>query len=350
MVQDTLVIDLDGTITIDSKRKGYENKDINDDVKEAILNAKNKGIKICIFTSRNMRTYKGDIDKIHEHTKPVALKWLEENGVEYDNIIFGKPWVGFHGHYIDDKNLHIEEFNFRYGSHFSNFTFDVVISFYNEEGNVLKVHENNKKLERLFNVKNYIYVNNCSSDNTLEELYDIQLEDSKIEVVNVQEDLGYGNGYKNGFKNSTSDYVITNHADNQFDPYCFFMQNLDVLYLQESHINVFPIRMNRSIVSSFFTKILRNCISLLLGKNIMEFNGQPKLLYKDNIQFELEEFPNDYSFDLMLYLATYNSKSIHLPVIEKERVIGESTWSKGIISMFKIFLKYIKTAIIVKNR
>ena len=107
---DTIVIDLDGTITIDDSKK-YENKTVNEPVKAALIEAKRLGFKIVVFTARNMKSFSGDIAKIKLLTLPTIKKWLETNNIPYDEIIVGKPWCGENGFYVDDKAIRPSEFS-----------------------------------------------------------------------------------------------------------------------------------------------------------------------------------------------------------------------------------------------
>lgn len=341
----TIVIDLDGTITVDDPHKGYQDKAANSKVITTLAKAKEQGYNILIYTSRNMRTYQGNIDLIHQHTKPIVLRWLSEHTVCFDDVKFGKPWVGYLGHYVDDKNLHIEEFNIKFGSYYSLFSVDVVVSFYNEEKNIDAIHTANKKLERLFHIKNYIYVNNCSKDKTGALLDDLARLDTKIKVVHVKEDLGYGNGYKNGFQHSTADIIITNHADLQFDAYLFFLSALDSISQESEGKCIFPQRVGRPIEENLLTYLLKNVLSVILNQRLQEFNGQPKLIFKNTVRWSLEEFPNDFSFDLMLYCAINDQQKQFYPVMQKQRYYGKSTWNHGWRSKYLLFLKYVKTAI-----
>ncbi|MCL9821042.1 capsular biosynthesis protein [Helicobacter sp. 14348-15] len=72
---------------------------------------KSQGFRITIYTSRNMRTFKGDIEKIKANTLPQILAWLEKHAVPYDDIVIGKPWCGFDGFYVDDKAIRPSEFS-----------------------------------------------------------------------------------------------------------------------------------------------------------------------------------------------------------------------------------------------
>lgn len=104
-----IVIDLDGTLTVDSE-ESYAQKPVNLEVLNTCRSYKELGFQIIISTSRNMRTYKGNVGKINIHTLPTIIDWLEKNNVPYDEIHVGKPWCGFDGFYVDDKSIRPSEF------------------------------------------------------------------------------------------------------------------------------------------------------------------------------------------------------------------------------------------------
>lgn len=104
-----LIIDLDNTLTIDNEAP-YELKPINESVKNQLLEYKKLGFKISIFTSRNMRTYNNDIEKIKENSLPIIIEWLNKFKVPYDEVIIGKPWCGEEGFYVDDRAIRPSEF------------------------------------------------------------------------------------------------------------------------------------------------------------------------------------------------------------------------------------------------
>ena len=92
------------------------NLDLSDPIvliKKTLEKVSRRSIPISVFSARNMRTYEGDIDKINQFTRPIAEKWLKDNGIDYSELILGKPWAGKEGWYVDDKNLSLEEFIFK---------------------------------------------------------------------------------------------------------------------------------------------------------------------------------------------------------------------------------------------
>lgn len=104
-----IIIDLDGTLTIDAETD-YTNKPLNKAVFDECQKYKEMGFEIVISTSRNMRTYEGNVGKINIHTLPDIIEWLDRHNVPYDEIHVGKPWCGFDGFYVDDKAIRPSEF------------------------------------------------------------------------------------------------------------------------------------------------------------------------------------------------------------------------------------------------
>jgi len=104
-----LVIDLDDTLSY-TINGDYENSKPIWPVIERLKEYKQKGFQIVIYSSRQMRTYNGQIGLINIHTLPNIIDWLKKNDVPFDEIIVGKPWCGFDGWYIDDKAIRPSEF------------------------------------------------------------------------------------------------------------------------------------------------------------------------------------------------------------------------------------------------
>ena len=106
----TIVFDVDGTIC-PIKKVNEEYKDLIPyaDMVNKIRKLKEEGYKIVFFTARNMRTYNADINKILKYTKPVLETWLQKWEIPYDEVIYGKPYPGKEGFYLDDKTLRPDE-------------------------------------------------------------------------------------------------------------------------------------------------------------------------------------------------------------------------------------------------
>lgn len=104
-----LIIDLDNTLTL-GESGDYANAVPRQDVVERLREYKGRDFEIVIHTSRNMRTYQGNIGKIVANTSPVIIDWLVRHDIPYDEIWLGKPWCGHQGFYVDDKAVRPDEF------------------------------------------------------------------------------------------------------------------------------------------------------------------------------------------------------------------------------------------------
>ena len=78
----SFIVDIDGTICpIKGKEEKYED----------IVPYKNIGL-------------------INKNTAKILLNWLEKWKIPYDEIIYGKPWPGHKGFYVDDRSVRPDEF------------------------------------------------------------------------------------------------------------------------------------------------------------------------------------------------------------------------------------------------
>lgn len=107
----TLIFDIDGTLCpIKKKEERYEDLIPYSDIVNKLREYKEQGSRIVLFTSRNMNSYNGNLGLINKNTAKILLKWLEKWDIPYDEIIYGKPWPGHHGFYVDDRSVRPDEF------------------------------------------------------------------------------------------------------------------------------------------------------------------------------------------------------------------------------------------------
>lgn len=107
----SFVIDIDGTLCpIKSKDEKYEDLVPYHRMVEKIRYYSANGARIILFTSRNMNSYDGNIGLINKNTAKTLLAWLEKWNIPYDEIIYGKPWPGHKGFYVDDRTVRPDEF------------------------------------------------------------------------------------------------------------------------------------------------------------------------------------------------------------------------------------------------
>jgi capsule biosynthesis phosphatase len=106
-----IVLDLDGTITLDDPSLPYKEKRPNNEVVNMMRSYKTAGFTIAIMTARNMKSFNGNIGLINKNTLPDAIEWLNKHNIPFDEIYVGKPWCGESGFYVDDKAIRPDEFS-----------------------------------------------------------------------------------------------------------------------------------------------------------------------------------------------------------------------------------------------
>lgn len=107
----TLIFDVDGTLCpIKSKEEKYEDLIPDEEMVNKLRMYKENGAKIVLFSSRNMNSYNGNLGLINANTAVIMQNWLKKWNIPYDEILFGKPWPGHRGIYIDDRAVRPDEF------------------------------------------------------------------------------------------------------------------------------------------------------------------------------------------------------------------------------------------------
>ena len=103
-----LIFDLDDTLCT-TQNGDYANAQPITEVVEKLKEYHRQWFTIVINTSRNMRTYQGNIGAINKNTLPIIIDWLRRHDIPYDELYVGKPWCGFEGFYVDDKAIRPDE-------------------------------------------------------------------------------------------------------------------------------------------------------------------------------------------------------------------------------------------------
>lgn len=107
----SFIFDIDGTLCpIKNKDEKYEDLIPYTNMIEKLRYYKENGAKIILFTSRNMNSYNCNIGLINKNTARILLNWLDKWEIPYDEIIYGKPWPGHKGFYVDDRSVRPDEF------------------------------------------------------------------------------------------------------------------------------------------------------------------------------------------------------------------------------------------------
>lgn len=103
-----IVFDVDDTICSNHRKTGYDKNEPDVEVIKKINHMHDElGFYIILHTSRGMISCNGDEAKIIKKNKDVLEKWLKDNDVHYDELIFCKPIADL---YVDDKALNVADF------------------------------------------------------------------------------------------------------------------------------------------------------------------------------------------------------------------------------------------------
>ena len=107
----SFVFDIDGTLCpLKKDDESYEEIIPYKNMVDRLKYYKGNGAKIVLFTSRNMNSFNGNIGVINKKTAKILLEWLDKWDIPYDELIYGKPWPGVRGFYVDDRTVRPDEF------------------------------------------------------------------------------------------------------------------------------------------------------------------------------------------------------------------------------------------------
>ena len=106
----TIVMDLDGTLTVEEPGVPYADLKPNMDVVAKLREYSTQGFKVAIYTARNMRTHAKSIGRINALTLPDIIQWLQRHDIPFDEVHVGKPWPEAGGFYVDDRAIRPDEF------------------------------------------------------------------------------------------------------------------------------------------------------------------------------------------------------------------------------------------------
>ena len=102
-----ICIDLDGTIcTIRKDGETYADVQVKPGAAERIRALRAAGHTIIINTARNMGSTGHNVGKALKNVGKMTFEWLEKNGIEYDEIFFGKPNADIT---IDDRVVRFQD-------------------------------------------------------------------------------------------------------------------------------------------------------------------------------------------------------------------------------------------------
>ena len=221
----------------------------------------------------------------------------------------------------------------------------VISSFFNESKNCELFLEKMEQCSKIISISEIVLVDNGSSDDTYLKLKKFKSENFSIKILQNPINSNYGDGFHKAFINSTNNYIFTLHSDLQFDLNDYLLKNIDIInQCISENTNIFPRRINRPFLSSLKSFIFRFIIGLINFDYFNDFNGQPKLLIKEDF-LELKKHCSGFGYDLAVYFYLKKKRkkiNTNTFTFEKKRVYGEASWNKSLYSSIQMFFKIIE--------
>ena len=220
----------------------------------------------------------------------------------------------------------------------------LVIPCYNEEKNIKELFNQISKLENKFHLE-VIIVNNGSTDNSAGVINSEKKIIKNSKIIQIEKNIGFGNGVKLGIKNATSNLICYSHGDLQFDLENIYKafniykaSNFEKNFVEGS-------RKKRSLIDTIFTFLMSIVNTILFRKILYDIHAQPNLFEKSLIK-NLDFLPNNMSLDLyMLVSAKTNNYKIlrfNVDVLKRKHGIGanENLAKKIKYSLLSLFSSF----------
>lgn len=201
----------------------------------------------------------------------------------------------------------------------------VIIPAYNESENIVNTVKEIKEKASDFD---YVVINDCSSDKTLEIL-----ESNHLNYISLPVNLGIGGAVQTGYKYALEheyDMTVQVDGDGQHDP--AYLHSLEETLIKEKADMVIGSRFikNEGFQSTFarrmgivyFTKMIKS----LTGTTITDPTSGFRLVNKDVIALFANDYPRDYPEpESIVALLKRKKKVTEVPVQMKERQGGVSS-------------------------
>lgn len=204
----------------------------------------------------------------------------------------------------------------------------IIVPCYNEEKalpyfykEIVKIKEEMKEIDF-----EYIFINDGSTDNTLQELRELSKKDKNVRYISFSRNFGKEAAMYAGLENSKGDYVAIMDADLQDPP--SLLPKMYESIKKEGFDSVGTRRVTRKgepPIRSFFARMFYKLINKLSKVEMVDGARDYRLMSRQVVDaiIELKEY-NRYSKGLFSFVG-FNTKWIEFENVE--RVAGETKWS-----------------------
>ena len=205
---------------------------------------------------------------------------------------------------------------------------DLVIPVYNEAGVVEHTYADVcKVIDALPHKFTIYYIDDGSSDNTVEILSTIAKKDKRIDLLELSQNFGHQAALTAGLDAAQGDFVISMDADGQHPPEMIvqmielFEQGYDIVQAQRMEFaRSFSFK---SLTSAAFYTLINNISGTKMIPGAADFRGMSRQAVD-----ALKSMPEYHRF-LRGMISAIGYKSVILPYHEAERISGASKYSLG---------------------
>lgn len=215
----------------------------------------------------------------------------------------------------------------------------IVIPTFNEEGNIEVLYSQLKAVLLQLSITNFeiIYVNDGSSDDSLEKIKILSQKDERVKFISFSRNFGHQNALKAGLDHAQGDAVISMDADLQHPP--LLISEMIRLW-QDGNQVVYSIRKDGKELSFFkktTSKLFYKLVNYLSDTKLEEGTADFRLLDKKVVK-SLRQF-NESNLFFRGIIPTLGFKQIGIPYLPQERFSGTTKYS------FSKMLKFALTGI-----
>ena len=208
-------------------------------------------------------------------------------------------------------------------------TVSIVVSAYNEEGNISKLYEElSKELEKVKNVHfEILFVNDGSKDTTFDKIQKLIKKDKRVKMVNLKRNFGHEIAMTAGMDYAKGDAVIFMDADLQHPP--VYIPQMVKAWLNGSEI-VLTKRVDNVATSKFYkfcAKMFYFILNLLSETKIPESMPDFRLIDRKYVDFLKGFNEQDRLFRGLLSWIMPNDKVKVIDFVAPERFSGKTKYN-----------------------
>lgn len=225
----------------------------------------------------------------------------------------------------------------------------IVIPLFNEEGNVIPLHEEiSQALKKVDNLQvEFIYVNDGSTDTTKKQLEKLNSVDKRVKAVNLKKNLGQGMALYKGISSSQYELICTLDGDRQFYPddivkfyHAFINEEVDFICGQRMD------REDDAVTKKIPSRLGNILISWTFKSSVKDVGCALKVFKRNDIVY-MNPFKNYHRY-LSLFLVWNGAKYKQIQVNHRARVSGVSKYTvfkflRVLYELLWIKFYYLKT-------